>query len=264
MYRAKPERLQKFLATRGWGSRREIEGWIRQGDVRVNGRVALLGESVTAADAISVRGRAVSGRDPAQERWGVYHKPVGEICSRADPEGRTSVFHRLPRLKGQRWVSVGRLDLNTSGLLLFTTDGALAHALMHPAQGLVRTYAVRVLGEVTEEVQQRLCTQVELEDGPAHFTTLEAAGGEGANHWFHVTVQEGRNRLVRRLWETMGIPVSRLIRIGYGPVQLGAGLKVGGFRDLEREEVVALYAAAGLPLPAALQPKPRKRFPPRY
>lgn len=242
------ERLQKFLAARGLGSRREIEGWIERGEIRVNGRVASLGDQVGPDDTIHVRGRPVRSVAPAH-RWLAYHKPEGEICSRSDPEGRSSVFAALPRLRGQRWVSVGRLDLNTSGLLLFSTDGALAHALMHPSRGLPREYAVRVLGEVSEAVQQSLLQGVELEDGPARFESLLDAGGEGANHWFHVTVSEGRNRLVRRLWDATGVTVSRLIRIRYGPVELGRGLKTGRFRELEPAEVKALYAAAGMSLP---------------
>jgi 23S rRNA pseudouridine2605 synthase len=253
------ERLQKYLAARGLGSRREIEGWIEQGEVRVNGRVAQLGDQVGPDDTIHVRGRPVGAAAPAH-RWLAYHKPEGEICSRSDPEGRSSVFAALPRLRGQRWVSVGRLDLNTSGLLLFTTDGGLAHALMHPSRGLVREYAVRVLGEVSESVQQSLLQGLELEDGTARFESLLDAGGEGANHWFHVTVSEGRNRLVRRLWDAVGVTVSRLIRIRYGPVELGRGLKLGRFRELEAAEVRALYAAADLlpPRPARSSGSTRK------
>lgn len=251
------ERLQKYLAARGFGSRRQIEGWIERGEVRVNGRVAKLGEQVGPDDSIQVRGRPVSTK-VAAHRWLAYHKPEGEICSRSDPERRRSVFAALPRLRGQRWVSVGRLDLNTSGLLLFTTDGALAHALMHPSHALVREYAVRVLGEVPESMQQSLLQGVELEDGPARFESVLDAGGEGANHWFHVTVSEGRNRLVRRLWDAMGVNVSRLIRIRYGPVELGRGLKTGHFRDLEEAEVRALYDAAGLRSPRPLRPSGRR------
>ena len=239
------ERLQKVLAARGVGSRREIEEWIRLGEVRINGRVAKLGEKVEPHATLTLRGRPVVHREQAH-RVGVYHKPVGEICARTDPSGRRSVFMSLPRLRGQRWVSVGRLDLNTSGLLLFTTDGALANALMHPSHELERTYAVRVLGAVDEGTLARLQDSVALEDGPARFDRIEAAGGDGANQWFHVTVREGRNRLVRRLWEAVGLQVSRLIRIGYGPIALGSGLRVGHFRDLGPAETEALYWAAGL------------------
>jgi 23S rRNA pseudouridine2605 synthase len=254
------ERLQKYLAARGLGSRREIEAWIVRGEVQVNGRVAKLGDQANPTDVIQVRGRTVAGGE-RRHRWIAYHKPEGEICTRSDPEGRVSVFASLPRLRGQRWVSVGRLDLNTSGLLLFTTDGALAHALMHPAQALVREYAVRVLGEVSTEVQERLLRGVDLDDGPAQFQSLRAAGGEGANQWFHVTVTEGRNRLVRRLWEAVGVTVSRLIRVRYGPVELGRGLRTGHLRDLEATEVKALYAAAGVPPPGPRQDAGRRAPP---
>lgn len=252
------ERLQKYLAARGLGSRREIETWIERGEIQVNGRVAVLGDQVSSEDNILVRGRPVKGEKP-DHRWVAYHKPEGEICSRSDPEGRASVFGNLPRLRGQRWVSVGRLDLNTSGLLIFTTDGELAHALMHPSHALEREYAVRVLGVVSEEVQRDLLRGVELEDGPAGFDTLAEAGGEGANHWFHVTVREGRNRLVRRLWDAVGVTVSRLIRIRYGPVELGKGLKVGHCRDLDSREVKALYAAAGKMPPRSSGPAARRQ-----
>lgn len=242
------ERVQKILAARGVGSRREIEEWIRLGEVRIQGRVVQLGDKVEPEARITLRGRPIGSRVQAH-RIGVYHKPVGEICTRSDPEKRRSVFLSLPRLRGQRWVSVGRLDLNTSGLMLFTTDGALANALMHPARELPRTYAVRILGEVDETLLQTLQTGVTLEDGPARFDHILPAGGEGANQWYHVTVREGRNRLVRRLWESTGLRVSRLIRIGYGPVVLGSGLRVGHFRDLDPAETKAVYQSAGLPLP---------------
>jgi len=248
------ERVQKVLAARGLGSRREIETWIERGEVQVNNRTAGLGDQVDPDDVIRVRGRIV--RRPARaHRWIVYHKPVGEICSRSDPEGRRPVFASLPRLKGQRWVAVGRLDLNTSGLLLFTTDGELANRLMHPGKALEREYAVRVLGEVPQATRDMLLEGVELEDGPARFDALEAHGGEGANQWFHGVVTEGRNRLVRRLWDAVGISVSRLIRVRYGPVVLGHGLKSGAVRDLEAREVAALYEAVELPLPEAVRPR---------
>lgn len=252
------ERLQKVLAARGLGSRREIETWIARGEISINGQVAKLGDRVGPADAIRWRGRVLS-QAQYPEQWLAYHKPEGVMCTRFDPEGRPTIYTDLPRLRGQRWVSVGRLDLNTSGLLLLTTDGALAHALMHPSRGLVRQYAVRVLGEVAPETLQRLQDGVGLEDGIARFDTLEAAGGEGANHWFHVTVGEGRNRLVRRLWEAVGVTVSRLIRIRYGAVELGRGLKAGRTRALASAEVQALYQAAGLPCPGSLQVPPKKK-----
>ena len=250
------ERVQKVLAARGLGSRREIEGWIERGEVQVNNRTARLGDTVDEHDTIRVRGRIIR-RPEHRHRWIVYHKPVGEICSRSDPEGRRPVFASLPRLRGQRWVAVGRLDLNTSGLLLFTTDGELANCLMHPSHALEREYAVRVLGEVPEATREMLLEGVELEDGPAHFDALEDRGGDGANHWFHVVVTEGRNRLVRRLWDAVGVTVSRLIRVRYGPVVLGKGLKTGAVRDLEDREIAALYQAADLAVPDAVRVKRR-------
>ncbi|WP_019626750.1 23S rRNA pseudouridine(2605) synthase RluB [Thioalkalivibrio sp. ALJT] len=250
------ERIQKVLAARGLGSRREIEGWIERGEVQVNNRTAQLGDQVDPDDVIRVRGRVVR-RPDHPHRWIVYHKPVGEICSRSDPEGRRPVFASLPRLKGQRWVAVGRLDLNTSGLLLFTTDGELANRLMHPSMALEREYAVRVLGEVPAATLDMLREGVELEDGPARFDGLEEQGGDGANHWYHVIVSEGRNRLVRRLWDAVGVTVSRLIRVRYGPVVLGRGLKTGAVRDLETREVVELYNAVELPVPESVRPRGR-------
>ncbi|WP_018877582.1 23S rRNA pseudouridine(2605) synthase RluB [Thioalkalivibrio sp. ALE28] len=250
------ERVQKVLAARGLGSRREIEGWIERGEVQVNNRTARLGDQVDEHDVIRVRGRIVR-RPEHPHRWIVYHKPVGEICSRSDPEGRRPVFASLPRLKGQRWVAVGRLDLNTSGLLLFTTDGELANRLMHPSMALEREYAVRVLGEVPPATLDMLREGVELEDGPARFDSLEEQGGDGANHWYHVIVSEGRNRLVRRLWDAVGVTVSRLIRVRYGPVVLGRGLKTGAVRDLESREVAGLYAAVDLPMPESVRARGR-------
>ena len=252
------ERVQKVLAARGLGSRREIEGWIERGEVQINQSTAGLGDRVGPDDVIRVRGRVVT-RPEYPHRWIAYHKPVGEICSRSDPEGRRPVFASLPKLKGQRWVAVGRLDLNTSGLLLFTTDGELANALMHPGGAMEREYAVRVLGQVPEETQRMLLEGVELEDGPARFDALEAGGGDGANQWYHVIVSEGRNRLVRRLWDAVGVTVSRLIRVRYGPVVLGRGLKSGAARDLEVGEVAALYREAGLNVPENLQPPQKRR-----
>ncbi|HET6724515.1 MAG TPA: pseudouridine synthase [Gammaproteobacteria bacterium] len=243
-----PERLQKLLSAAGLGSRREIEGWISEGRVTVNGQRAQLGDKATPADRISVDGRRVRFKAEAPPpRTIVYHKPEGEITTRNDPENRPTVFENLPRLRGARWITVGRLDVNTSGLLLFTTDGALAHRLMHPSTELTRRYAVRVLGEVENAVLAKLRSGVQLEDGLAQAANVEPAGGSGANRWYHLTLREGRNREVRRMWESQGLTVSRLIRIGYGPIELGRNLPRGKWRELTPGEIGTLYDSAGLP-----------------
>ncbi len=247
---ARPERIQKLLARAGLGSRREIEAWIRHGQVKINDRVAGLGDRATPADKIAVRGRVVHlARRPRRPRAIAYHKPVGEVTTRRDPEGRPVVFERLPKLRGERWVAVGRLDLNTEGLLLFTTDGALAHALMHPSRGLEREYAVRVFGVLSDAAVERLLAGVPLDEGRARFERIEPGGGSGANRWYRVVLREGRHREVRRLFEVVGAQVSRLIRLRYGPVELGRGLRRGHWRELGPEELAALYEAAGLPVP---------------
>lgn len=249
------ERLQKLLARLGHGSRREIERWIEDGLITVNGRVATLGDQAGPEDKVTIRGRVVPLKASARPRVIAYHKPDGELTTRKDPEGRPTVFEHLPRLRNGRWIAVGRLDYNTSGLLLFTTDGELAARLMHPSTEVEREYAVRVLGEVSPEALRQLTTGVELEDGPARFETLRDAGGAGANHWYHVTLREGRNREVRRLCEAVGLTVSRLTRVRYGPVALGRALRAGRWRDLEPREMGALYQAAGLDWQP---PKPRR------
>ncbi len=239
---AKPERLQKVLAQAGIGSRREMEEWIAAGRISVNGVTAELGQSVVPTDKIKIGGRLVNVRFTTTKtpRVVMYHKPEGEIVSRDDPEGRPSVFNALPRIRGGRWIAVGRLDFNTSGLLLFTTSGELANKLTHPSSELVRDYAVRVLGELTLEAQQQLLNGIELEDGPASFASLQDAGGEGANHWYRVTLFEGRNREVRRMFEAVGCTVSRLIRVRYGPFNLPPQLKRGRVHELDEAEVKAL------------------------
>lgn len=256
------ERLHKALARAGLGSRREIERWIAAGEVRVNGRVASLGDRVTPDDRVTVRGRPVAVRASARPQLIAYHKPEGEITTRHDPQGRPTVFSRLPRIRHGRWITIGRLDINTSGLLLFTNDGTLANALMHPAGGIEREYAVRVLGKVAPESLERLRTGVALEDGMARFAALTEAGGEGANHWYHVVLTEGRNREVRRLWESQGIRVSRLIRIRFGPIVLPPRLRRGHAQPVEPPELQALYGAAGLSVPrpaAGRRPAPPQR-----
>jgi 23S rRNA pseudouridine2605 synthase len=242
------ERLQKVLARTGLGSRRHVEELIRGGRVQVDGRVAQLGQKVSGGERILVDGKAVEivREAPASAAVIMYHKPAGEVCSRSDPEGRRTVFAGLPKLRGARWISVGRLDINTSGLLLFTTDGELAHRLMHPSREIEREYAVRLLGEVTEAMLGRLIRGVELEDGFARFTAIESSGGTGANRWYHVIIKEGRNREVRRLWESQGVTVSRLSRVRFGPIILERGLRPGRSRPLTDAEQRQLYRAAGL------------------
>ena len=240
---AKPERLQKILAQAGVGSRREMEEWIAAGRITVNGVTAQIGQSVVPTDKVKIGGRLINIRFTGSSRPPrvlMYHKPEGEIVSRDDPDGRPSVFSALPRMRGGRWINVGRLDFNTSGLLLFTTSGELANKLMHPSSELVREYAVRVLGEVTLEAQQQLLHGVELEDGRANFGSLQDGGGEGANHWYRVTIFEGRNREVRRMFEAVGCTVSRLIRVRYGPFVLPPQLKRGMARELKEVEIKML------------------------
>lgn len=248
----KPERLHKLLAQSGIGSRREMEELIAAGRVTVNGEVAHVGQSAGPGDRIKVNGRLVNLRFSTRPpRMIIYHKPEGEIVSRDDPDHRPSVFTSLPRLSGSRWVAVGRLDFNTSGLLLFTTSGELANRLMHPRYNLVREYAVRVLGELSLEAQQRLLQGVELEDGPAQFATLQEAGGDGANHWYRVSLFEGRNREVRRMFEAVGVTVSRLMRVRYGPFVLPPNLKRGQVVELEEQDVRRLMDEFGMAVPAA-------------
>lgn len=242
-----PERLQKLLARAGLGSRRQIEAWISQGRVTVNGVVAILGTQVNGAESIQIDGQVVRLRPFGQRRRVLaYYKPVGEMSSRDDPEGRPTIFDRLPPLPDGRWITVGRLDLTTQGLLLLTNDGELANRLMHPSSQIEREYAVRVLGTVTTEMLERLRTGVMLTDGLARFDEVRDVGGDGANHWYHVILHEGRNREVRRLWESQGVTVSRLTRVRYGPVTLRRGLRPGHWDELTEEQIQGLRQAAGL------------------
>lgn len=242
------EKLQKVLARMGIGSRRDVEQWIADGRVRVNGNEATLGLRVMAKDSIALDGRLLRREeDQILRRVIIYNKPEGEVCTRSDPEGRPTVFGRLPRLKNGRWINVGRLDINTTGLLIFTTDGELANRLMHPSFEMDREYAVRVRGEVTDEMVENLRNGVMLEDGMARFSDIKKApGGDGFNHWFHCVVMEGRNREVRRLWESQGLVVSRLKRVRFGPVFMTADLPVGRWREMEQSEVDILSTEAGL------------------
>lgn len=242
------EKLQKIIANAGLASRREAERWIKDGRVSVNGSIAELGDRATAKDKIRVDGKIlhVTAKENFQRRMLAYHKPEGEICSRKDPEGRPTVFDNLPSIKGGRWIAVGRLDINTSGLIFFTNDGEMANRLMHPSHQVLRKYASRVRGEVTEKLLKKLTRGVELEDGVAKFESVHDAGGEGSNHWYHVTLREGKNREVRRIWEAEEIQVSRLHRIQYGPFELPRSLKRGRWEELGIKELGQFEELVGL------------------
>ena len=247
------ERLQKVLANAGLGSRRLLEQRIEAGEIRVNGLIAELGSSVHAGDRVELDGKLfVTINDNAEHAQVlVFNKPEGVVTTRDDPEGRPTVFEQLPQLKGARWIAVGRLDINTTGLLLLTTDGALAHALMHPSTEVDREYICRVHGEVTDEALERLRAGVELEDGPARFEELAVISRGDSHSWFRVVVREGRNREVRRMWESQGLMVSRLKRIRYGNVELPRGLLKGCSEALEGDQVKALRQLVG-----ATEPEP--------
>lgn len=243
-----PQRLHKILADAGIGSRREIEEWIIAGRVSVNGLPADVGQKVGPEDKVRVNGKPINLRfTPRVPRVLIYHKMEGEIVTRNDPEGRTSVFDRVPILRKGRWIAIGRLDFNTSGLLLFTDNGALANQFMHPRYELEREYAVRVLGELSDEQRSQLTTGIMLDDGPAKFNMLADNGGEGSNHWYRVIISEGRNREVRRMFEAIGVTVSRLMRVRYGAIQLPTRLKRGMWEEMPTDAVCRLV---GLPPPA--------------
>lgn len=243
------EKLQKVLARAGMGSRREMEAAIADGRVKVNGQVATLGDRIESRDKVALDDRPVTLRaaEEVPRRVIMYNKPEGELCTRKDPEGRRTVFDRLPRLKGERWIAIGRLDINTSGLLLFTTDGELANRLMHPSTQIEREYAVRVMGDVQQSHVTAMVEGVMLDDGPARFTDVQEFGGEGINTWFHVVIMEGRNREVRRLWESQGLTVSRLKRVRYGNIFLDKRAKASEWVELSQEEIDDLAGMAGLP-----------------
>ena len=242
------EKLQKVLANRGLGSRRSMEKWIGEGRVKVNDRFAKLGDRVEQDDVIVVDGKSIGkpSRKAPEQRLILYNKPQGQICSRNDPEGRATVFDNLPGLKSQRWICIGRLDINSSGLLLFTTDGELANRLMHPSFSIEREYAVRVMGKVDDFMLARLRDGVQLEDGMARFSDIRRGGGTGINHWYYVVLMEGRNREVRRLWESQNLVVSRLKRVRYGNVFIPSRVKAGRWADLSRKESDELYSMVGL------------------
>ncbi|KEZ75676.1 pseudouridine synthase [Salinisphaera hydrothermalis] len=237
------DRIQKVLAHAGYGSRRELERAIAEGRVKINERVAVLGDTLGSSDRVRLDGRLLNleKKGDVPTRVLAYKKHVDQVVTRHDPEGRPTVFRKLPKLPAGRWLSVGRLDVNTSGLLLLTTDGELKRRLEHPSYQIVRTYAVRVRGEVDQAMLDRLVEGVQLEDGIARFESIrEGDDAERANRWFEVTVRQGRNRVVRRLWDSQGVTVSRLMRTGFGPVPLPTGVKAGSYRELSKKEVSAL------------------------
>jgi len=241
------ERIQKFLAHQGAGSRRQIDALLQEGRISVDGNIAKPGDQIDGREKIAIDGKLLRlHRYQSKPKILMYHKPIGEVCTRSDPAGRKDVFQNLPGLNQGRWVSIGRLDINTSGLLLFTSDGELANRLMHPSYEVEREYAVRVHGAVSNDMLEQLQQGVELDDGPAKFNQIIDSGGSGSNHWYHVIIKEGRNREVRRLWEAVGVEVSRLVRVRYDQFNLPKWLKPGKFRMLEEETVKRVYQRLGL------------------
>lgn len=236
------ERLHKALARMGLGSRREIEAWIKQGLVTIDGKPAVIGQSTEGITSVEVKGKRVRLQDTVSTQVLQYHKPDDEICSRKDPQGRKTVYQNLPALPVGRWIAIGRLDLTTSGILLFTTDGELANTLMHPSAEVDREYMVRVHGRVSPEIIHRLLQGVRLEDGLAHFTDIQQRPSRGSNQWLQVVLQEGRNREVKRLFESQHLQVTRLIRIRFGPVVLDESLGKGMHRMLTQKEIKQLQA----------------------
>ncbi len=243
----KRERLQKVMAQSGHGSRRNIEILIAQGHITINGQVAKLGDSVGPGDKVKLDGALIRLRfGEPMPRVLMYHKPEGEIVTRDDPEGRATVFEKLPKVNGGRWVSIGRLDLNTGGLLIFTTNGELANRMTHPRFEVEREYAVRLLGELTEEQNRLLLAGVDIEGESCKFDSIEDRGGEGSNHWYHVVLREGKNREVRKMCEAVGLTVSRLMRVRFGPVELPSFLKRGQMKEMEETQVQELMNFAGM------------------
>lgn len=241
------EKIQKVLARTGFASRREAERWIAAGRIKVDGQVAKLGDRIHAENRVSLDGKPLYlAWEQLKQRVLAYHKPEGEICSRSDPEHKRTIFDNLPKLKVGRWISAGRLDINTTGLILLSNDGELINRLTHPSNEIEREYAVRVLGEVGDEQLENLRQGVMLDDGMARFEKITFSGGEGANRWYHVVLKEGRNREVRRMWESQGVQVSRLARIRFGNICLRRGQRAGKFDDLSEEELTELYASVGL------------------
>jgi len=260
------ERIQKILSRAGYGSRREIERWVEQGEILVNGNKATTGQAIDENDKVMLRGQRLSLKSKlrAVPEVLIYHKRRGEICTRNDPEGRPTVFENLPKPQSGRWIQVGRLDINTDGLLLFTTDGELANRLMHPSREIEREYAVRVMGEVTQQMIKTLREGVELEDGMAKFLRIKHSGGEGINQWYHVVLTEGRNREVRRLWESQDLQVSRLTRVRFGSLTMPRWLRTGTCELLDVKSMRTLYESVELPIEDSLaSPKSKKTSKPR-
>jgi len=254
------ERVQKALARMGFGSRREIERLIGEGKIRINGQLAKPGDHVSAGDKINIGNRrAIIKSDVNRIRVLLYNKPEGEICTQKDEEGRRTVFQSLNKLKDGRWISVGRLDINSSGLLLFTNYGDLANHLMHPSSEIEREYAVRVQGEVTKDIIKRLLKGVELEDGFMKFDQIIDSGGQGSNHWYHVVLKEGKNREVRRLWQSQDVRVSRLMRVRYGSIVLPRDLKTGKKVELSLDEIKTLFEDINLEWPESRDEMARER-----
>ena len=262
---ATPQRLHKLLALAGLGSRRDMETLIASGRITINGKVAEVGAGVVASDVVRLDSRPLNLPFEAElPQVLLYHKPEGEIVSQDDPENRASVFDKLPRVRGGKWIAIGRLDMNTSGLLIFTTSGELANRFMHPRYEVEREYAVRIFGELTEGEMAQLTYGIELDDGPANFDSIRAQGGEGANHWYEVVLREGRNREVRRLFEAFQKPVSRLIRVRFGAINLPPRLKRGQMMHLDAKEVLGLMEWAELEVPKGplpqLSPREKEKF----
>ena len=256
----KLERVQKALARMGFGSRREIERLIGEGKIRINGQLAKPGDHVKEGDKINIGNRrAVISSDVGRIRVLIYNKPEGEICTQKDDEGRPTVFESIGKLQQGRWISVGRLDINSSGLLLFTNYGELANHLMHPSHEIEREYAVRVQGDVTDDIVKNLLKGVELEDGFLKFDSITDSGGQGSNHWYNVIIKEGRNREVRRLWQSQDVRVSRLIRVRYGNLTLPRTLKLGRKVELSLDEIKALFDFVKLEWPASRDEAARER-----